>query len=86
MFKENFLLTNPIAETLYHHYAKDLPIIDYHCHLDPKEIYEDQPFKNITEAWLSGDHYKWRLMRACGIDEEKITGPASDYDKFAAWC
>ncbi|OTN76791.1 hypothetical protein A5886_001870 [Enterococcus sp. 8G7_MSG3316] len=86
MFKENFLLTNTVAQTLYHEYAKGLPIIDYHCHLDPKEIYEDQPFKNITEAWLAGDHYKWRLMRACGIDEEKITGTASDYDKFAAWC
>lgn len=86
MFKEDFLLTNKTAQTLYHDYAKDLPIIDYHCHLDPKEIYEDQPFENITEAWLSGDHYKWRLMRACGIDEEKITGSASDYDKFTAWC
>lgn len=86
MFEDNFLLKNPIAEALYRQYAKDLPIIDYHCHLDPKEIYQDQPFKNITEAWLSGDHYKWRLMRACGIDEEKITGSAADYDKFAAWC
>ena len=83
---ENYLLPNEIAQTLYHEYAKDLPIIDYHCHLDPKEIYEDRPFKTITEAWLSGDHYKWRLMRACGVPEEAITGNASDYEKFLAWC
>lgn len=77
---ENYLLPNEIAQTLYHDYAKELPIIDYHCHLDPKEIYEDRPFKTITEAWLSGDHYKWRLMRACGVPEEAITGNASDYE------
>ncbi len=79
---ENYLLPNEIAQTLYHDYAKELPIIDYHCHLDPKEIYEDRPFKTITEAWLSGDHYKWRLMRACGVPEEAITGNASDYENF----
>lgn len=71
---ENFLLSNPTAEILYHQYAKDMPIIDYHCHLSPQEIYENKAFKNITEAWLYGDHYKWRLMRANGVEERLITG------------
>jgi glucuronate isomerase len=83
---DNFLLTNEFAKDFYHEYAKKMPIIDYHCHLDPKEIYDNQSFKNITEAWLGGDHYKWRLMRACGVDESLITGDADDYDKFVAWC
>ncbi|WP_042454449.1 glucuronate isomerase [Neobacillus dielmonensis] len=82
---ENFLLDNETAIRLYHDYAKDMPIIDYHCHLSPKEIYENKTFKNITEIWLYGDHYKWRAMRANGIEEEYITGNASDYDKFLAW-
>ncbi len=82
---ENFLLTNTTAENLYHNYAKDMPIIDYHCHINPKEIYENKQFKNITEAWLYGDHYKWRAMRAVGIDEKYITGDSNDYDKFMAW-
>ncbi|MBD8068710.1 glucuronate isomerase [Bacillus sp. PS06] len=82
---ENFLLSNDVAVDLYHQYAKDLPIIDYHCHISPQEIYENKKFKNITEAWLYGDHYKWRVMRANGIEEEFITGQASDYDKFMAW-
>lgn len=82
---ENFLLNNETAIRLYHDYAKDMPIIDYHCHLSPKEIYENKTFKNITEIWLYGDHYKWRAMRANGIDEEYITGNADDYDKFLAW-
>ncbi|MDQ0232523.1 glucuronate isomerase [Metabacillus malikii] len=82
---ENFLLTNDVAETLYHEYAKNMPILDYHCHLSPQEIYENKKFKNITEAWLYGDHYKWRAMRANGIEEKYITGSASDYDKFMAW-
>jgi glucuronate isomerase len=82
---ENFLLSNKTAIDLYHNYAKDMPIIDYHCHIDPKEIYEDKKFNNITEVWLYGDHYKWRAMRCNGIDEEYITGDASDYDKFLAW-
>ncbi|MFF2449209.1 glucuronate isomerase [Neobacillus sp. NPDC058068] len=82
---ENFLLKNETAITLFHDYAKYLPIIDYHCHLNPKEIYENKKFKNITEAWLYGDHYKWRAMRANGISEEYITGNASDYEKFIAW-
>ncbi len=82
---ENFLLDNQVAKKLYFNYAKDLPIIDYHCHLIPEEIYENKQFKNITEIWLYGDHYKWRAMRANGIEEEYITGNASDYDKFLAW-
>lgn len=83
---DDFLLTNQWSKKLYHSSAEKMPIIDYHCHLSPKEIYENKPFTNLTEAWLSGDHYKWRLMRACGVPEEKITGHASDYEKFYAWC
>ncbi|WP_136604282.1 glucuronate isomerase [Paenibacillus dokdonensis] len=82
---DDFLLSTDTARTLFHQHAKDMPIIDYHCHLDPKEIYENKHFRNLTEAWLSGDHYKWRLMRANGIPESHITGDASDYDKFMAW-
>lgn len=82
---ENFLLSNDTAINLYNSYAKDMPIIDYHCHLSPKEIFENKTFKNITEAWLYGDHYKWRAMRSNGIDEKYITGNASDYEKFMAW-
>ena len=79
---EDFLLEGEIAKTLYHNYASDISIIDYHCHLSPREIYEDKHFDNITEAWLSGDHYKWRLMRSDGIDEHYITGDAPDDEKF----
>ncbi|MEK4847507.1 glucuronate isomerase [Bacillus sp. FSL W8-0183] len=82
---EQFLLNSQTAEKLYHEFAKNLPIIDYHCHLSPKEIYENKTFQNITEAWLYGDHYKWRAMRANGIPETHITGDASDYEKFLAW-
>ena len=82
---DSFLLTNDTAAILYNRFAKDMPIIDYHCHLDPREIYENKTFKNITEAWLYGDHYKWRVMRANGIEEQYITGDADDYDKFLAW-
>lgn len=86
MFLNNdFLLSNQTARTLFHDYASSMPILDYHCHLDPKEIYEDKNFKNLTEAWLYGDHYKWRLMRANGVDEKYITGDATDYEKFLAW-
>lgn len=83
---ENFLLNGEVAKALYHTYAEKLPIIDYHCHVSPKEIAEDKRYSNITEVWLGGDHYKWRAMRCCGVPEEKITGNASDYDKFAAFC
>ena len=78
----NFLLTNEKAKELYHEYAEDMPIIDYHCHLDPKEIYEDKRFKDIAEVWLGGDHYKWRLMRAAGVPERYITGDAPGREKF----
>ncbi|WP_028547764.1 glucuronate isomerase [Paenibacillus sp. UNC451MF] len=84
---ENFMLSNETAVRLYHDYAKDMPIIDYHCHLSPQEIYENKTFKNITEAWLYGDHYKWRAMRSNGVEEQFVTGGegASDYDRFLAW-
>ncbi len=82
---DDFILKNSFAKELYHGYAKKQPIIDYHCHLDPKEIFEDQNFTNLTQAWLAGDHYKWRLMRANGVAESLITGDADDYEKFCAW-
>lgn len=82
--KDDFLLESEVSKRLYE-YAKKMPIIDYHCHLSPKEIYEDKKFNNISELWLSGDHYKWRLMRSFGVDEEYITGKSSDKDKFMAW-
>lgn len=82
---DNFLLYNNVAEELYHDIAKNLPIIDYHNHLSPEEIFEDKKFNTITEAWLDHDHYKWRAMRANGINEEFITGNSSDFDKFHAW-
>lgn len=66
---KNFLLSTPTAQKLYHEYAENMPIIDYHCHLDPKEIYEDRQFENITQVWLGGDHYKWRQMRSNGVEE-----------------
>lgn len=82
---ENFLLETRIAEELYHDYAAEMPIIDFHCHLSPMDIAEDRVFKNITEAWLEGDHYKWRAMRANGVDENYITGNATDEEKFRLW-
>ena len=82
---ENFLLETETAQKLIHEVAKDQPIYDYHCHLIPEQILEDKKFKNITEVWLGGDHYKWRLMRWMGVPEEMITGTASDYDKFLAY-
>ena len=82
---DDFLLTNPTAYRLYHDYAKDLPIFDYHSHLSAKDIAENRQYNNLAEAWLQGDHYKWRGMRAAGIDESYITGTRSDYEKFQAW-
>lgn len=82
---DNFLLHSKEAQTLYHQYAKDMPIIDYHNHLSSKEIAENKPINNITDAWLSGDHYKWRGMRANGIDERFITGDATKQEKFEKW-
>ena len=81
----NFVLQTETAQRLYQEHAVHLPIIDYHCHLDPKQIAEDYKFRNITDLWLSGDHYKWRLMRANGVDEKYITGNASDWEKFEKW-
>lgn len=82
---DDFLLYNETARELYHDTAKNLPIIDYHNHLNQHEILEDKNFANIAEIWLGGDHYKWRALRANGIAEEYITGSKSDYDKFLAW-
>jgi glucuronate isomerase len=82
---ENFLLTNTTAQRLYHEYAKDMPIIDYHNHLPPNEMAEDKQFGNLTQVWLNGDHYKWRAMRTNGVDEKFITGNASDLEKFQKW-
>jgi len=82
---ENFLLGNDAAVALYHQYARDLPIIDYHCHLPPQQVAEDHRFENLTQIWLYGDHYKWRAMRAAGVDERFCTGDASDWEKFERW-
>ncbi|MDD6236756.1 MAG: glucuronate isomerase [Clostridiales bacterium] len=82
--QNNYLLPSKTAQTLYQS-VRELPIYDYHCHLSPKEIWEDKPFDNIGEMWLAGDHYKWRLMRAAGISEDKITGTASWKEKFLAY-
>ncbi len=82
---DDFLLSNETAKILYHDYAKQMPIIDYHCHINPQEIAEDRSFENMTQVWLGGDHYKWRQMRSNGIDESYITGSASDYEKFEKW-
>ncbi|NER17839.1 glucuronate isomerase [Spongiivirga citrea] len=81
----DFLLQNDFAKTLYHDYAKELPIIDYHNHLPPKEIAKNHVFENISQVWLAGDHYKWRAMRAFGVSEKYITGNASDKEKFLKW-
>jgi len=81
----DFLLGNKTAQKLYHEVAAELPIIDYHNHLPPDAIAEDKQFSNLTEIWLAGDHYKWRAMRTCGVDERLITGDASDREKFLAW-
>ena len=82
---EDFLLDNTISQELYHNYAKQMPVIDYHCHLPPKEIASDMQFDNLTQVWLAGDHYKWRAMRANGVDESFITGTKTDEEKFMQW-
>lgn len=82
---EDFLLSTEAAKELYHNYAKITPILDYHCHINPQEICEDKKFENITQVWLGGDHYKWRLMRSNGVEEKYITGDASDREKFQKW-
>ena len=82
---ENFLLQNKTSQQLYHEFAKPMPVIDYHNHLPPEEIANDINFENLTQAWLYGDHYKWRAMRINGIDEDYCTGKASDWEKFQQW-
>lgn len=89
LLNDDFLLTNDMAKKLYHNHVESLPIIDYHCHLDPQEIFENKNYDNLTQIWINkgnfGDHYKWRLMRANGVPEELITGDGDDYQKFLAW-
>ena len=82
---DNFLLQNDKAAELYHDYARDLPIVDYHCHLPPQQIAQNHRFENLTQAWLYGDHYKWRAMRTAGVPERFCTGDASDWEKFQKW-
>ncbi len=83
---EDFLLQSDVAKMLYHEHAEKMPIIDYHCHLNPKMIADDYKFSSITEIWLGGDHYKWRAMRANGVDEKFITGKETfDWEKFEKW-
>ncbi len=82
---KDFILSTKTAAKLFHEYAEDVPILDYHCHINPEEIAHDRKFDNITQVWLGGDHYKWRFMRSCGVEEKYITGDASDHDKFIAW-
>ena len=81
----SFLLSTETAQRLFHSYAETMPVLDYHCHISPEEIATDRRFENITQVWLGGDHYKWRFMRSCGVDEAYITGNASDRDKFFKW-
>ena len=82
---KDFLLSTETAKKLYHEYAAVMPVLDYHCHLNPQEIYEDRKFDNITQVWLGGDHYKWRQMRSNGVEEKYITGDAPDREKFQKW-
>lgn len=82
---EDFLLDTETAKKLYHEFAEAMPILDYHCHINPQEIYEDRKFDNITQVWLGGDHYKWRQMRSNGVEERYITGDATDREKFQKW-
>ena len=82
---EDFILTTNTARRLYHQFAEDQPILDYHCHLPPKDVAENRQFANLYEIWLAGDHYKWRAMRSNGVPESHCTGTAEPYDKFLAW-
>ncbi|HEY5392960.1 MAG TPA: glucuronate isomerase, partial [Hanamia sp.] len=82
---ENFLLQSETAKKLYHNFAKEMPIIDYHCHLPVEQIANDINFENLTQIWLYGDHYKWRAMRTNGVDESYCTGNKTDYEKFEKW-
>lgn len=82
---KDFLLETETARKLFHDYAEKTPVLDYHCHINPKEIAQDRQFDNIAQVWLGGDHYKWRFMRSCGVEEKYVTGDASDYEKFVKW-
>lgn len=82
---QDFLLSNDSAKSLFHTYAEKMPVVDYHCHINPQEIFEDRKFDTITQVWLGGDHYKWRQMRSNGVDEKYITGNATDREKFQKW-
>lgn len=82
---KDFILSTESAKKLFHDYAEKMPILDYHCHINPREIAEDRKFENITQVWLGGDHYKWRQMRSNGVEERYITGDASDREKFQKW-
>ena len=82
---DDFLLSTDISQRLYHEYASDMPIIDYHSHLNPEQLANNHQFKDLTEIWLAGDHYKWRAMRANGIDEKFITGDSDASQKFMKW-
>lgn len=88
---EDFLLNTDAAKKLYHEYAAGLPILDYHCHINPQEICEDKQYPNLAQLWLGvggshfGDHYKWRFMRSCGVDESYITGTQPDRERFRKW-
>ena len=82
---EDFLLTTETARTLYHTVAEQMPILDYHCHVSPREIAENRVFHDLTQLWLEGDHYKWRLMRANGAEERLVTGDADPFEKFQTW-
>ena len=82
---DDFMLTNDYARELYHESAEKMPIIDYHCHLVPKMIADNYQFRDLTEVWLGGDHYKWRAMRGNGVPEEYITGSRDSYEKFEKW-
>ena len=81
---ESFLLNTKAAQRLYHDYAKDEPILDYHCHLPPRDVADNRQFRNLYEIWLEGGHYKWRAMRANGVDESYCTKNAEPYEKFLA--
>ena len=82
---QDFLLTCGAAKALYHEHAEQMPIIDYHCHINPAEIADDRRYASITEVWLGGDHYKWRAMRSAGVPERCITGNADPEEKFISW-
>ena len=82
---KDFLLSTDTAKKLFHEIAEPMPVLDYHCHINPREIAEDRKFENITQVWLGGDHYKWRQMRSNGVDEYYITGDAPDREKFQKW-